>query len=94
MNLEAKRQYTRLPSTTTLEEMESRWSKVIRFRERVLVTGCRNNGQGEPRYYGAVYEHLDDDFSCKGPIGVKAISDAMFEDEGTALFWAMMYSGD
>ena len=86
---EATRKY-RLPNPTTPEDLESRWSKVLRFDDRILVAGYYYNGHGKPSYFGAVYEFLTDDTSCEGTIGLKAASDVMFEDDGHAIFWAMM----
>ena len=70
---EAMRTY-RLPNPTTPEDLECRWS---------------NNGKGKPSYFGAVYEHLDDDLSCEGTIGLYAASEVAFEDDGHAIAWAM-----
>lgn len=82
----------RLPFNTTWEDLESRWSKVLRFDDRILVAGYYYNGPGQPSYYGAVYEFLDDveEHDCESMIGIRAVSDVMFEDDGHAIFWAMM----
>ena len=71
---EAMRTY-RLPNPTTPEDLECRWSNY--------------NGAGKPSYFGAVYEHLDDDLSCEGTIGLYAASEVAFEDDGHAIAWAM-----
>ena len=34
-------------------------------------------------------EHLDDDMSCEGTIGLRAVSNTEFEDDGHAMAWAM-----
>ena len=47
------------------------------------------NGAGKSSYFGAVYEHLDDDLSCEGTIGLRAASEVAFEDDGHAIAWAM-----
>ena len=73
---EAMRTY-RLPNPTTPEDLECRWSKILNF------------GKGKPSYFGAVYEHLDDDLSCEGTIGLYAASEVAFEDDGHAIAWAM-----
>ena len=90
MTIEKAMRTYRLPNPSTLEDLESRWSKVLRFDDRVLVAGHYYNGPGNPSYFGAVYEHLDDDLSCEGILGLRAVSDVMFEDDGHAIFWAMM----
>ena len=64
---EAMRTY-RLPNPTTLEDLECRWSKVLNFGDRVLLAGYYWDGKGKPCYFGAVYEHLDNDLSCEGAI--------------------------
>jgi len=79
----------RLPSPTTSEDLECRWSKVLTFGDRVLLAGYYYNGQNRPSYFGAVYEHLDDDLSCEGTIGLAAVSDVEFEDDGHAIAWAI-----
>ena len=39
--------------------------------------------------FGAVYEHLDDNLSCEGTIGLMAVSEVEFEDAGHAIAWCM-----
>ena len=89
---EAMRTY-RLPNPTTSEDLEMRFSgmdgKVLNFGDRVLLAGYYWNGSGKPSYYAAVYEHLDDDLSCEGAIGLRAVSGVDFEDDGHAVAWAM-----
>ena len=88
---EAMRTY-RLPNPTTPEDLECRWSKVLNFGDRVLLAGYYYNGKNKPCYFGAVYEHLDDDLSCEGTIGLRAASEVEFEDDGHAMAWAMAAS--
>ncbi len=85
---EAMRKY-RLPHPTTPEDLETRWSKVLNFGDKVLLAGYWYNGQNKPCWFGAVYEHLDDDLSCEGTIGLYAASEVEFTDEGHAIAWAM-----
>ena len=89
MTIEKAMRTYRLPNPTTPEDLESRWSKVLTFGDRVLVAGHYYNGAGKPSYFGAVYEHLDDDLSCEGIIGLAAASEVEFEDDGHAIAWAM-----
>ena len=83
----------RLPNPTTSEDLERRFSgmdgKVLNYGDRVLVAGYYYNGQGQPNYYAAVYEHLDDDLSCEGTLGLREVSEVYFEDEGHAIAWAL-----
>ena len=79
----------RLPNPTTAEDLECRWSKVLTFGDKVLLAGHYYSGAGKPSYFGAVYEHLDDDTSCEGAIGLYAVSEVEFEDDGHAIAWAM-----
>jgi hypothetical protein len=53
------------------------------------MAGYYWNGKGQPSYYAAVYEHLDDDLSCEGAIGLRAVSEVEFTDDGHAIAWAM-----
>ena len=85
---EAMRTY-RLPNPTTPEDLECRWSKTLRFGDKVIMAGYFYNGMNKPSYFGAVYEFLEDDHSCEGTIGLSAASDIEFEDEGHAIAWAM-----
>ena len=85
---EAERTY-RLPNTTTPEDLECRWSKVLNFGDKVLLAGHYYNGKGKPSFFGAVYERLDDDMSCEGAIRLKAASAVEFFDDGNAIAWAI-----
>ena len=67
---DAMRTY-RLPNPSTPEDLECRWSKVLNFGDKVLLAGHYYTGKGKPCYFGAVYEHLDDDLSCEGIIGLR-----------------------
>ncbi len=83
----------RLPNPSTNEDLEMRFSgmdgKVLNFGDRVLVAGYFWNGQGKPSYFGAVYEHLDDDLSCEGTIGLREVSEVEHTDDGHAIAWAL-----
>ncbi len=89
---DAMRKY-RLPNPTTSEDLEMRFSgmdgKVLNFGDKVLLAGHYYNGRNKPCYFGAVYEHLDNDLSCEGAIGLAAVSEVEFEDDGHAIAWAM-----
>ncbi len=83
----------RLPNPTTPEDLECRFSgmdgKVLNYGDKVLLAGYYYNGNNNPCYYSAVYEHLDDDLSCEGTIGIRTVSDVQFEDDGSAVLWAL-----
>ena len=85
----------RLQNPTTSEALEMRFSgmdgKILNFGDRVLMAGYYWNGKGQPSYYAAVYEHLDDDLSCEGAIGLRAVSEVEFTDDGHAIAWAMAH---
>ena len=85
---EGMRKY-RLPNPTTSEDLGCSWSHVLNFGDRVLLAGHYYNGMNKPCFYAAVYEHLDDDLSCEGAIGLREVSDLSFEDEGLAIAWAI-----
>ena len=87
-NLEKKANTYRLPKTTTSEDLECRWSKVVDFGNKVLLSGYFFMPKGNS-YFAAVYEHTTSDKSCEGEIRLTAISDEQFEDAGHALQWAM-----
>ena len=85
---DAMRTY-RLPNPTTSEDLECRWSKTLRFGDKVILAGHYYNGAGKPSYYGAVYEFLTEDTGCEAEIGLREVSGVDFMDEGHALEWAM-----
>ncbi len=87
---EGMRKY-RLPNPTTPEDLECRWSKVLNFGDKVLLAGHYYNGMNKPCYFGAVYEYLDDEekHDCESTIGLAAVSEVEFEDDGHAIAWAM-----
>lgn len=86
--IERARPY-RLPNPSTPEDLECRWSKTLRFGDKVILAGHYYNGAGKPSYYGAVYEFLSDDTGCEAEIGLREVSGVDFMDEGHALEWAM-----
>ena len=45
----------------------------------------------KPCYFGATYEFLTDDHTCEGAIGLRAVSEVEFEDDGHAIAWAMAH---
>ena len=83
----------RLPNPSTSEDLEMRFSgmdgKVLNFGDLVLVAGYYYNGKGKPSFYGAVYEHLDDDLSCEGTVGLREVSEVEHTDDGHAIAWAL-----
>lgn len=83
----------RLPNPTTSEDLEMRFSgmdgKILNFGDKVLLAGYYYNGKGNPCYFGAVFEHLDDDLSCEGTIGLRAVSEVEHTDDGHAIAWAL-----
>ena len=80
---------SRLPSPTCSEDLETRWSKVLTFGDKLVLAGYYYNGKNKPCYYGATYEFLTDDHTCEGAIGLRAASEVEFEDDGHAILWAM-----
>ena len=88
MTIEKAMRTYRLPNPTTSEDLECRWSKVLNFGDKVLIAGHYYQ-HNKPCWYGVVYEHLDDDLSCEGAIGLRVASEVEFEDEGHAIAWAL-----
>lgn len=85
---EAMRTY-RLPNPTTPEDLETRWSKVLNFGDKVIMAGYYYQNR-KPCYFGAVYEYLEDGkHDCESAIGLCAASEVEFEDDGHAIAWAM-----
>lgn len=79
----------KLPTLATQEGLETQWSKVLRFVNRVLVLGHCYNSDGKS-FFGAVYEFLDDyEHTCEDFIGLIAVSQERFEDDGHTIEWAL-----
>lgn len=89
MTIEKATRTYRLPNPTTPEDLETRWSKVLTFGDKILMAGYYYNGKGQPSYFAATYEFLTDDTSCEGTIGLRAASEVEFADDGHAIAWAM-----
>jgi len=85
----------RLPETTTPEELETRFftssATFLTFGNKILMAGYYYNGKGADSYYGAVYTFTTEDHSCEGGIGLTAVSDEFFADNGHAIAWAMAH---
>lgn len=84
----------RLPNPTTTEDLEMRFSgmdgKALSFGDKILLAGYYYNGQNKPCCFGAVYEYLEDGrHDCESIIGLVAVSEVEFEDDGHAIAWAM-----
>ena len=80
----------RLPNPSTPEDLEMRFSKILNFGETVLLAGYYYNGPGKPAYFAATYEYLEDgDHDCESTIGLRAVSEVEFNDDGHAIAWAM-----
>ena len=89
---EAKRTYG-LPQTTTPENLESAFftdtAVFLTYGIKTLMAGYSYQGRHEDSYYAAVYEFTSEDHTCEGAIGLKAASNVEFEDDGSAILWAM-----
>lgn len=60
------------------------------YDDKILVVGWYYNGPGEPSWYGAIYEQLDDGpLDPESDLGLVSISGPFFKDEGHALEWAI-----
>lgn len=79
----------RLPPHSTPEDLESNWSTVLEYGDKVILASYYYNGMNQPCYFGATYEYLTDDHSCEGIIGLRAASEVEFMDNGHAIAWAM-----
>lgn len=81
----------KLPNPATPEDLETRWSRVLTYGDKVLLAGYFYNGINKPCWFGAVYEFLDNEerHDCESFIGLRAASEVAFEDDGHAIAWAM-----
>ena len=94
-NIEEFARTYRLPETTTLENLETRFytssATFLTFGSKILMAGYFWNGPKNPCYYGAVYTFTASDHSCEGEIKLMAASEVAFEDNGHAIAWAMAH---
>ena len=81
----------RLPNPATPEDLEKAYRYVINFGDEILLAGHHYTGVGKFTFYGAIYEYLSDGRTYDSFIGLRAVSDAEFSDEGHALEWAMKH---
>ena len=80
----------RLPNPSTPESLEMDWSRTLIFGDKVLVAGYHYNGASDKCWFAATYEFLDDDdHTIESLVGLRAVSDELFEDDGHAIEWAM-----
>ena len=89
MKMNEKAMKYRLPNPSTPEDLEMKWSKILTFGDRVILAGYHYNGKSNRCWFAAAYEFLDEDHSCEGTVGLRAVSDVEFEDDGHAIAWAM-----
>ena len=88
MNIEKRAKEYRLPMTSTPENLEMSFSKLLTFGNKVLVAGYFYTYKGNC-YYGAAYEFTGSDHTCEGEVKLTAVSEERFEDDGHAIAWAM-----
>lgn len=82
-------EYYKLPNPTTPEDLEMKWSKVLKFGDRILLAGYFYRPDGKS-YFGAVYEFLDDnEQTYEDFMGLREVSEERFEDDGHAIEWAL-----
>ena len=88
MNIEKRAKEYRLPMTSTPENLEMSFSKLLTFGNKVLVAGYFYTYKGNC-YYGAAYEFTGSNHTCEGEVKLTAVSEERFEDDGHAIAWAM-----
>ena len=88
MNIENRAKEYRLPMTSTPENLEMSFSKLLTFGNKVLVAGYFYTYKGNC-YYGAAYEFTGSNHTCEGEVKLTAVSEERFEDDGHAIAWAM-----
>lgn len=92
--IEKKAAEYRLPMTSTLEKLETRFltdAVFLTFGNRVLMAGYFYQGRNKNAYYGATFEFTTDDRTCEGEIKLTGISEDFFADNGSAMQWAMTH---
>ena len=83
-----------LPLQSTPEDLEGKWSTVLTYGTRVLVSGYYYSPDRKS-WIAAVYEFLDDDqTTCEDPLGLRTVSEERFTDNGHAIAWAIEHRDD
>ena len=92
MTIAKAREQLRLPNPATQEGLEERWETVLTYGDKVIMAGYYYTGIGCTNYFAAIYEHLDDDTSAEGLLGLQAVSEVEHEDNGHAIAWAIAHT--
>ena len=79
-NLKEKANTYRLLMTSTPENLEMSWSRILTFGSKVLLAGYYYEYK-KPCYFGAAYEFTGVDHTCEGEVRLTAVSEERFEDE-------------
>ena len=77
-----------LPGTTTQEDLELRWKRVLRYNDKVILVG-EWHADGKDCFFAAIYQHLEADLAVDGLVKLVAASEAEFSDDGHAVAWAI-----
>ena len=88
----------RLPNPTTPEDLEMRFrgmdGTVLTYGDKIILAGYYWNGPGEPCYFAAAYENLDEgELDGESTIGLLGATPANHKDDGHAIAWAISYWG-
>ena len=78
----------RLPMTSTPEDLEMRWSKILTFGNKVLLAGYYYEYK-KPCYFGATFEVTGAGHTCEDEVRLTSVSEERFEDDGHAIAWAL-----
>ncbi len=89
-SLEKKASTYRLPMSSTPENLEMNWRKILTFGNKVILAGYFYSYK-EPCYFGATYEFTGSDHTCEGKVRLTAVSEERFDDDGHAIAWAMTH---
>ena len=81
-------QKLRLPVRSTQESLEHRFNTVLKYGDKVLLSGYYYMGKDSPSYYGAVYQFLEGQ-SCDDDIEFLQVSPGFFADDGHAIQWCL-----
>ena len=79
----------RLPETSTQESLEERWSTVLKYGDKVLLSGYIYQGRGQDSNIAAIYTFTTKEQDVEAPIHLERIADRCFPDNGSAIAWCI-----
>lgn len=85
--MEKRAKELRLRKHTTPEDLANEWNTVIKYKDLTILAGYYYTG--EKNFFAAVYEFETCFETVEDRVELIDISEEQFEDEGSAIEWAI-----